>query len=156
VCLTRRMLDSQIAAGRPYGLSPVLLLRAAQLTHPRTRRRVARKLRRLVDYADRLGPRPHVARFVLDRAGLSVMAGREAFLGLAERLEGGAPVCPKGVVLARGLLNGASRRELGDPHLGRGIAERVWDVADVLVWADARSLGLDGVGDQPVSPLPAS
>jgi hypothetical protein len=147
VCLTRGSLDSQIAAGRPYGLSPMLLLRAAQLTHPRARRQVARRLRRAVDYADRVGPRPIVSRFVFDRAGLRVMAGREAFLGLAERLEGTSAVSPRGVVLARRLLTGAARTELVDPHLGRTVAERAWEVADALVWAGARASGVDRVAD---------
>jgi hypothetical protein len=135
VRLRRRALDAQIAAGQPFGLSPVLLSRAAQLTHPRTRRRVARGLRRLVDYADRVGPRPIVSRFVFGPTGASVMAGPEALLGLADRLERPAAVSPRGVLLARALLTSEVRDELVDPHLGPSIAYRVWEVADVLVWA---------------------
>jgi hypothetical protein len=147
VCLRRRALDAQIAAGQPLGLSPVLLLRAAQLTHPGTRRRVARGLRRLVDYAERVGPRPIVSRSVLGRTGVSVMADREALLGLADRLERPPAVSPRGVLLARGLLRSELRDELVDPHLGSSIACRVWEVADILVWASAAACAADHAAD---------
>jgi hypothetical protein len=141
VFLSRHALDAQIAAGRPYGLSPTQLLRASQLTDPRTRRAVARRLRRVVDYADRAGPRPAVSRVVLGRDVVAVMAGHEACLRLAERLEGTVEVSPKGVVLSRRLLNAGVRRDLTDPQLGRLVAERVWDVADALVWAAGLAVG---------------
>src|SRR5690242_16187283 len=52
VRLTRGMLDRQIAAGRRCDATPALAARASQLTDPRTRRRIAGELQRIVDYVD--------------------------------------------------------------------------------------------------------
>jgi hypothetical protein len=145
VRLTRGSLDGQIADKRPYGFSATLLLRARQLTHPRTRRRVARELRRSVEHADRVGARPAVSRFIVAGSVVLEMAARDAILALADRLEGPVSVCPRGVVLARMLLADGLRGDLVNPWLGPTVAESVWGIADVLVWAHGRETQCDGV-----------
>jgi hypothetical protein len=102
VFLTRAKLDRQTAAGQPREATVALALRARQLTHPRTRQQIARNLRETIDYVDRRGSRPIISPVVIEPT--AVRAGRQAIIGLAERLEGTAPVEPAGIVLARALL----------------------------------------------------
>lgn len=101
-CLGRRGIDRRILAGDPVDGAPALALRAAQLTDPQTRRQTARRLRGIVDYVDRSGPRPLITAVVIDPP--AVRSGRQAILGLAQRLEAGGQVEPRGVILAQRLL----------------------------------------------------
>jgi hypothetical protein len=129
--MTRGRLDRQIAAGCPCDSTAALALRARQLVDPRSRLRLARSLRGVVEYVDRVGARPVLfSSVMIEREAVS--ADRETILGLVERLEGTAPVNPRGVVLARTLLTDGIGSPLSNRSCGRTVAEAVWDVADAL------------------------
>ncbi len=129
VFATRCSLDRQIAAGRPYNTTPALALRARQLTERDTREDIARNLRGVVDYVDRHASRVVISPVVIERR--AVMGGREAIIGLAERLDGTLPVHPRGVALARGLLtDGAS--PLFNRSCERTVDQAIWEIADAL------------------------
>ncbi|MGA2320984.1 MAG: hypothetical protein ABSG95_09635 [Solirubrobacteraceae bacterium] len=129
VFVTRGKLDRQIAEGRPCEATAALTLRARQLTHPRTRQQIARSLREIIDYVDRHGSRRVISSVVI--APAAVRTGRRAILGLAERLEGTAPVNPRGVVLVRALLtDGLS--PLFNPYSERTVTEAVFEVQEAL------------------------
>ena len=129
--VTRSRLDRQIAAGCPCDSTAALALRASQLVDPRTRLGLARNLRGVVDYVDRVGERPvFFSAVVINR--LAVRAARETIVGLVERLEGTTPVNPRGVVLARALLTDGIGSPLFNRRCDRTVAEAVWEVADAL------------------------
>lgn len=129
VFLTRGKLDRQIAVGRKYEATDALALRVSQLTDEGTRRQVARELRGVVEYVDGRESGPIISAVVIEPA--AVRAGREAILGLAERLEATAGVSARGMVLARALLtDGIS--PLYNLHSERTVAEAVFDVQDAL------------------------
>ena len=139
VYLRRSRIDRRIAEGSPCGLSQALTLRAHQLVDPRHRLQVARGLRSVVAYVDRVAERRVlVSAVVIDRA--AVGGDREAILGLAERLEQSAPVSPRGVVLARVLLTDGASSPLFNARCARSVGQAVWEVADAL-GADAPSSG---------------
>ena len=142
VCLRRAQLDRQIEDGRPWESSAELALRARQLVDPRTRRRVARSLRSIVDYVDRAGYGRIISAVVIERA--AVRSGREAILGLAERLEASAPVSPRGVARVNKLLTDGVESPLFNPHCGRTTVQAVWEAADLL-GADVPTIGFDAV-----------
>lgn len=79
VYLTRGRLDRQIAAAHPGDRTAALALRTRQLTDLRTRRKVARNLRSVVDYVDRLGSRRDFSAVVIDRE--AVADGRQRYYG---------------------------------------------------------------------------
>jgi hypothetical protein len=129
VFVARGRLDRQIAAGHHGESSPALALRARQLTDPRTRRRIARDLRGIVDYVHRHRSRTVISAVVIEPA--AVRSGRSAILELARRLEGPAPVSPSGVVRAGALLTDGSS-PLFNPHCERTVAQAVSEVHDAL------------------------
>ncbi len=129
VYATRLWLDRRIAAGADCAATRALELRAAQLTSVRTRQRLARDLRGLVAYAERVGSRPTFSAVVVDRR--TVANGRHAILGLAERLEGHAPVSPRGVTLVRGLLTDGLG-PLFNPNSQQTVIQVVWNLEDAL------------------------
>jgi hypothetical protein len=88
----------------------------------------------VVEYVDWAGSRIVVSAVVIDRA--MVRAGREAVMGLADLLEGPAPVSPRGVALARTLLFDGIRSPLFNANCGRTVAEAAWEVADTLCFED--------------------
>lgn len=129
VFVVRGRLDRQLAAGRSCESSAALALRARQLTDLRTRRRIARDLRGIVDYVHRHRSRAVISAVVIEPA--AVRSGRRAILELARRLEGTAPVSPSGVVRAGALLtDGCS--PLFNPHCERTVAQAVSEVHDAL------------------------
>jgi hypothetical protein len=130
VFLTRVKLDRTIAGGRPFEVTRALALRIEQLTAPRTRRRIASELRGVVDYADSNDSvSPRLSAVMIEPS--AVRAGREAILGLAERLQSSAPVSARGVVIARALLtNGSS--PLFNRFCERTVVAAVFDVQDAL------------------------
>lgn len=129
VFLSRVTLDRQIAGGDACEQTGALALRIAQLTDPSTRRRTARELRGVVEHVDDREPGPNISAVVIEPA--AVRAGREALLGLAERLESSAPVSARGVALARALLTeGVS--PLYNPYCERTVNEAVFEVQDAL------------------------
>ena len=126
----RGRLDRQIGSGAPWGATPALALRAEQLIDPRSRRRLAHNLRWAVEYVDRLGSRPDFSAVMLDRR--AVRAGREAILGLVERLEGSDLVSPRGIVLAQSLITDGCASPLVNANCGRTVVQAVWEIADAL------------------------
>jgi hypothetical protein len=142
VYLTRAKLDREIARGRSPEATPGHRLRARQLTEPGTRRRAAGSLRGIVEYADRCPQARMFSAVVVECA--AVRSGREAILGLAERLEGPAPVSARGLARIHTLLTDGLGSPLFNPNCGRTVAEAVWEVADLLT-ADAPTIGFDAV-----------
>jgi len=134
VYLTRARLDRQIKSGLPWHATAELALRARQLIDPRTRQRLASGLRGTVEWVDWIGSRPSFSAVMIERYG--VRAGREALLGLAERLDGPDPVCPRGIVLAQILLTDGCVSPLFSRHCERTVVEAVWEVADALEVGD--------------------
>ncbi len=129
VFVARGRLDRQLVAGRPCESTAALSLRARQLTDIRSRRRIARDLRGIVDYVHRHRSRRVMSAVVIEPA--AVRRGRRAILELARRLEGAAPVSPIGVVLARALLTDG-RSPLFNPHCERTVSQAVSEVRDAL------------------------
>jgi hypothetical protein len=143
VYITRTRLDRRLVAGCQCESTAALALRARQLIDRRTQQRVARNLRRVVAYADRSERRAPFSAVVIDCA--AVRAGREALLGLAERLAEGAPVHPRGVVLAQRLLTDGLDSPLCNPRCERSVDQAVWEVADALGADDPPTSVFDGV-----------
>jgi hypothetical protein len=130
VFLTRVKLDRAIADERASEATRALALRVQQLTAHRTRRRIASELRAVVEYADRNDSAPlRLSAVMIEPA--AVRAGREAILGLAERLQSTAPVSARGVVLARALLTDGDS-PLFNRFCERTVVEAVFDVQDAL------------------------
>jgi hypothetical protein len=129
VFVSRGRLDRQVAGGCSCEATPSLALRAQQLTDPRTRRRIAADLCGVVDYVYRPGPRPILTAVVIEPA--AVRSGRPALLGLAQLLEGTAPVAPQGVVLARELLTDGLG-PLFNPNSEQTVTEAVREIVDAL------------------------
>lgn len=129
VYVTRGKLDRAIVSECPCESTSALALRARQLTDPHTRRQLASQLRGTVDYVYRRGPRPIMTAVVIKPA--AVRTGWHAILGLAQRLEGSAPVQPRGVVLTRRLLTDGLG-PLCNPNSEQTLTEAVWDVLDAL------------------------
>jgi hypothetical protein len=129
VYLTRGRLDRRIAAGAACETSEQLALRAKQLTDPSNQRRIARDLRRVIDYAERHRSSATVSAVVIDAP--SVRRGRRPIAELAEQLERAGPASPRGIVLAWALLtDGAS--PLFNRHAGRTVASAVRDIREAL------------------------
>jgi hypothetical protein len=127
---SRPRLDRKIADGGLHELSPALALRARQLIEPRTRRRTARNLRDIVKFVDRAGLGRVVSAVVIERRAIRV--GREAILGLADRLDGTAPVSPRGVARVQILLTDGRDSPFFNPHCGYTVANAIWEAADLL------------------------
>jgi hypothetical protein len=130
VRLSRPWLDREIADGGLHELHPALALRARQLIEPRTRRRAARNLRDIVKYVDRAGAGRIISAVVIERTAVRV--GREAILGLAERLEGTAPVSPRGVARVQILLTDGRDSPFFNSHCGYTVADAIWEAAELL------------------------
>lgn len=129
VHLTRGTLDRQIASGRPYLSTPALALRAHQLAEPRTRRRVARTLREIVEYADRRAAGAVFSAVVVEP--VAVRNARHPILGLVERLEGPAQLNPAGIARAQVLItDGLS--PLFDRNSPRTATQAIYEVQDAL------------------------
>lgn len=100
--LTGDLLDELLAAGVDPGGSAELRVRAARLTAPRSRRRIARTLRQIVDDAQ------HAVRALLaPTAPLrspDIRAAAPELRLLARRLAGSGPVRTEGAALARLLI----------------------------------------------------
>jgi hypothetical protein len=114
-------LDEALAAGEKPESRPALTLRAGRLIAPRTRRRLARSLRRFVDAAKR--PRVQRAPWPaapppLPASGPHVAHAAHELLALADRLEEPGPVEVRGVALACVLLTDGG----GPLHRNRGAA----------------------------------
>jgi hypothetical protein len=110
-------------------LNAAIELRARQLVHAHTRRRVARDLRGIIDRADRIGSHWTLSAVVIDP--VAVTDGRRSILRLAQQLEGSSPVSPRGVLLARALLTDG-RSPLFDRACERTVDQAVREVEDAL------------------------
>jgi hypothetical protein len=129
VHLHRVRLDRQLADGLAPEAFDDRALRAAQLAGMPTRRQVARSLRRLVKHAER--PAGMVVSAAVPVRRPSVLAWREALLGLAERLEEPVPLDPCGVARALVLLTDGGG-PFYDAGADRSMGDAVWWIADGL------------------------
>jgi hypothetical protein len=145
VRVARGKLDRQIAAGHSCDSIAALALRARQLVHPRARQSVAGDLRRIVGYVDRVGLGPVLSTVMIERA--AVRDGREAILGLADRLDGTAPVSPAGVALALMLVSDGRYSPILNRYCERSVSEAVWEVADAL-GAEVPTIRFDAVAHE--------
>jgi hypothetical protein len=133
VFLTRGRLDRQILGGQPWESPAATALRSRQLIEPRTRQRLARSLRGIVDYvdyADRLARYPQFSAVVIARE--PARAGRPALLGLSERLDGPDRISARGIVLAMALLTDGANSPIFNRNSTRTVTEAVWEIADAL------------------------
>ena len=115
VFFSRGKLDRQIASRDACEQSDALSLRICQLTEASMRRRTARELCGVVERVADREPGLVISAVVIEPA--AVRAGREALLGLAERLESSAPVSARGVALY-------------NPYCERTVDEAVFEVQD--------------------------
>jgi hypothetical protein len=129
VRLTRGRLDRRIAAGDIGEASEELALRVRQLADPRSQQELARGLRGVLAYVDQRGTGPVISSVVIEPR--AVRYGRRAIIELAERLERGGPVDPRGIVLARALL-GDGLSPLFNPRSEQTVTDAVRDVLDGL------------------------
>ncbi len=135
VYITRPWLDRQIAARGTCTATAALELRARQLTCARNRRQLARQLREIVKYAERIGSRPIFSAVVIDRR--AVLNGKHVILGLAERLEGPAPVSPRGITrVQRFLTDGLG--PLFNPNSQETMVQAAWNIEDALEAGETR------------------
>lgn len=125
----RWRLDREIAAGCDCNATEELALRARQLGELRTRRKIARSLRDLVDYVDHTGSRgvmsPPLSQTMASRFG------RAAILELADRLETADSVDPRGVALAITLVNDGLS-PLFNPRSGPTVTEAAREATEAL------------------------
>jgi hypothetical protein len=127
--VTHAQLDRTIEVRSPCEASEALALRTHQLTDPRAQRQIAANLRRLIDYVDRREARAGISAVVIEPR--AVREGRDEILSLAESLELGGPVSPRGILLARRLLtDGLS--PLFNPGCRRTVREAVREVHEAL------------------------
>lgn len=136
VLATRGRLDRQISTGGPCEANEALVLRTSQLTCPANQRRIASNLRRVVDYAERHRARTATSAVLIEPR--SVRDGRDAILGLAEWLERGEPVSPRGIVLVQGLLTDGFS-PLFDSGCERSVVQAVCEIQDALAQPAKRS-----------------
>jgi hypothetical protein len=127
VRLCRSRLDRSLAQGCRADGSEECALRARQLTDRRSRRQLARSLRRLVSDAD--SPRLTPFSPAVPVCTGAVVRWREGLLGLAERLEQEPPIDPCGIARAKTLVRDGSS-PLYDPDAERSIGEMLWWIAD--------------------------
>jgi hypothetical protein len=99
--LRARSIDDALLRGAADG-SPVVLVRRARLLHRRHRSAVAASLRKLVDTARRRQPNFFSAKLPLKAQ--DVLASAPLVLTLADELERGESVSPRGVILAERLI----------------------------------------------------
>ncbi len=129
VHLHRGRLDRQLADGLAPEAFQDRAVRATQLAGMRTRRRVARSLRRLVEHAET--PAGALLGSAVPVCRRSVLPWREALLGLAERLEQPVRLDPRGVARALVLLTDGGG-PFYDARAARSMSEAVWWIADGL------------------------
>ncbi len=133
--MTRPWIDRRIATGGACDATAALDLRARQLTCARNRRQLARQLRGIVEYAERVGSRPIFSAVVIYRRGVS--NGKHVILGLAERLEGEVPVNPRGIALVQRFLTDGLG-PLFNPNSQETMVQAVWNIEDALEAGEAR------------------
>jgi hypothetical protein len=101
VFVRRQRLDHQLAEGADPHTDPALGLRAAQLCRARTRRVIARRLRRSLRTAPKATAPGRGSRSLLRD---QILAESDALMDLIRRLEAPGPAEPMGVALARLLV----------------------------------------------------
>jgi hypothetical protein len=128
VCLAWRTLDNQIAEGCDIDDSPVLALRAEQLSGASERLAVAACFANILDAAEerQADPGSHLS---LDHA--AVIASRAEILALIEVLRSESVVDPRGVALAV-LLIERRTSPLFKACAGRTLEQAIAEIADAL------------------------
>jgi hypothetical protein len=120
--LHRRRLDERLAAGESPWDSPELMIRAAKLSSPDARRRVALGIRTLVDLSERADTNlPY-----LKIRGRAVLEARDGLKELADRLSALEPV-PAGVVAE---LDWLVRSERSPVYVGGEPAELLGTITE--------------------------
>jgi hypothetical protein len=136
VWLGRWRLDRELADGWPSQSSDLHALRAWQLAERSVRHQVAASLRRVVDDAEQpyvvlSSPSLRRAGALVSLCSTEVLDWTDGLLGLADRLDGPAPVSPRGVARARVLLFDGTG-PLYNPSPRRLLGETIWWIADGL------------------------
>ena len=112
VGMQRGELTRALAEGADPSSRPELSLRAEQLASVRSRRSLARTLRRTIAEAHQ--PAMTRARVVIIRRG-AVLNAEPAIMAMIERLESSEPVLPEGMAMAERLLTNADHGPLYNP-----------------------------------------
>ena len=121
VRIRRHVLDREIGSGLEPESDVARALRAQQLTSPAERCCVAAALANILEAADERHADP-ASLLKLNHA--EVLAARYEIIALIEALRGDRPLAPRGVALARLLVN-ASGSPLLCPQRGRSVREAV-------------------------------
>ncbi len=129
VLVRRGRLDREIARAVHGRSDQALALRRAQLAGARSQQKTARHLRKVIGYAESAQRARTISAVVIDAR--AVRGGRRAISQLAERLERGAAVDARGMVLARVLLTDG-RSPLFDPACERTIEAAIAEIHDAL------------------------
>jgi hypothetical protein len=112
VAIHRDSLDRELAQGADPSARPELALRAAQLTSPRSRRRLARSLSRSITEAHR--PQMTRSRVTIIRRG-AVLDAEDALRVTIDRLNDSAPVSPEGMAIVERFVTNADSSPLYNP-----------------------------------------
>lgn len=112
VYVRRHDLTHALARGTRPTTGPELALRAAQLTSPRSRKGLARTLRRTVDDAHR--PATNAFRVALIRRS-AVLEAEPAIRAMIDRLNSPAEVDAEGMAIADEIITNANRSPLYNP-----------------------------------------
>jgi hypothetical protein len=112
VAVRRHRLTRALAKGGDPTARPELAVRAAQLTSERSRRDLARILRRVITEAHRPPMNPFQAAFIRRRA---VLEAQGAIGAMIERLNSPRPVCAEGMAIAEQIVTNADCSPLYNP-----------------------------------------
>jgi hypothetical protein len=115
-----RGLDQRLAEGADPSSSPVLAARAAQLSTPSTRSRIAAGLERMALIRER----PGAARFAVTPVRSAIAPNRECLLEVAATLRSSRPVYAGGIAGARLILIDGTGPAFTDPR-GEGLAAQL-------------------------------
>jgi hypothetical protein len=122
---SRRALDTQLAHGVSPARSAALALRAGQLVSSESRQRLARRLVRLVEEAQRARP------LAAPQARRAIHELQMALLDLAARLRTERPVYAQGMA-SLSLALGDTCRSAYSPHAAHGVCETIRAAAEAL------------------------
>ncbi len=132
-------LDRQLAAGCPAGTSPVLAIRARQITSPAGRRELARWWDHVLDQARR-PPAPRTPRAPLRRDRIA--AAERDVREMLTLLAGPLPVTARGAAMASSLLTDGTG-PLHNRHAPLGLAAAVREATRQMGFAGAPADGPD-------------
>jgi hypothetical protein len=135
--LRQTELDRALAAGADPDSSPQIAARAAQLTSPGARARIADGLERLAGAADAPAGRVRVL-----PSRVAVRANRAALLELADVLRGGAPLYARGLATLASVITDGTGAAYTDPR-GEALTRQL-ELARARLGGRELSFGRDG------------